>query len=343
MKTSLLLLFFLSAGLPGWRWLTQVRAHNAAQAQAQAALAAGHPAEAVYYYQQAATLAGRRGPAPALLLNLGQAQQRAGQLGAARATYAQLLAPAVPAAIGSVARQQLAGLLAGQRQVAQAQALLRQALKLDPTNATARYNYELLSQYLAGQQPDNPALPADAPPPAAKASPRQAPTKQPNGKSDPSPAEQAGTARPGLAPDPAATPPPGGTRGAPQPGSTGQPDRQQPTSNAGSNAAGGFRPGDDERRPLPTGTTPGRQRGLDASAGASSLNPPAGQGRPGTEAATDADLQLQTQRERLKAMNLTPAQAQQVLEALRESEQQYLQQRPRPRQGAAPAPGQPTW
>ena len=344
MKISLLLLFFLSAGLPGWRWLTQVRAHNEAQAQAQAALAAGHPAEAVYYYQQAAALAGQRGAAPALLLNLGQAQQRAGQLGAARATYAQLLAPAVPAAIGSIARQQLAGLLAGQRQVAQAQALLRQALKLDPTNATARYNYELLSQYLAGQQPDNPALPTDAPPPPSSTTPKQEPKKQPNDKSDPSPAEQAGTARPGLAPDPAATPPPSGTRGAPQPSNTGQPDRQQPTSNAGNSAAGGFRPGTGERRPLPTGTNAGRQRGLDASAEASGLNPSAGQGRrPGTEAATDADLQLQTQRERLKAMNLTPAQAQQVLEALRESEQQYLQQRPRPRQGATPAPGQPTW
>jgi tetratricopeptide (TPR) repeat protein len=347
MKTGLFLLFFLSAGLPGWRWLTQVRTHNAAQAQAQAALAAGHPTEALYYYQQAAALAGRRGPTPALLLNLGQAQQRAGQLSAARATYAQLLAPAVPAAIGSVARQQLAGLLAQQRQVAQAQALLRQALKLDPTNATARYNYELLSQYLAGQPADNPALPADAPPPPAPASPknaRQAPEKQPQSEAAPSTAEQAGTARPGLAPDPAATPPPGGTRGAPQPGSAGQPNRQQPTSGAGNDAAGGFRPGAGERRPLPTGATAGQQRGLDASAGASGLTPPAGPGRrPGTEAATDADLQLQTQRERLKAMNLTPTQAQQVLEALRESEQQYLQQRPRPRQGAAPAPGQPTW
>jgi tetratricopeptide (TPR) repeat protein len=198
MKIGLFLLFLLSAGLPGWRWLTQVRAHNDAQAQAQATLAAGHPAEAVYYYQQAVALASRRNPAPALLLNLGQAQQRAGQLGAARATYAQLLAPAVPAAIGSVARQQLAGLLAGQRQVAQAQALLRQALKLNPANATARYNYELLSQYLAGQQPDNPALPADVPPPAAKTSSKKEPKKQPDNKSDPSPAEQAGTARPGC-------------------------------------------------------------------------------------------------------------------------------------------------
>ncbi|MEJ7664271.1 MAG: hypothetical protein WKG07_34490 [Hymenobacter sp.] len=40
--------------------------------------------------------------------------------------------------------------------------------------------------------------------------------------------------------------------------------------------------------------------------------------RPGTDAATDADLQLRTQRERLKAMDLTPTQAQQLLNTLRE-------------------------
>jgi hypothetical protein len=123
----------------------------------------------------------------------------------------------------------------------------------------------------------------------------------------------------------------------------GPPDRQRPTPAPGTNAAGGFQPGTGERQPLPSGTTPGRQRGLDASA-ASGTSTPTGQGRrPSTEGATDADLQLQTQRERLKAMNLTPAQAQQVLEALRESEQQYLQQRPRQQQGPPAAPGQPTW
>ncbi|WP_345229245.1 tetratricopeptide repeat protein [Hymenobacter ginsengisoli] len=331
----------LSSGLPGWRWLTQVREHNAAQEQAQAALAGGHAPEAVYYYQQAVALAGRRGPSPTLLLNLGQAQQLAGQTSAARATYARLLAPTVPAAVGSAARQQLAGLLAQQRQVAQAVGLLRQALKLNPANATARYNYELLSQYLAGQQPDNPALPADAPPPPPSPK-RNSKAPQQNG-SAPTPAEKAGTTRPGQAPRPTPSPP-AGTGGTPQPNIAGQPDRQHPTPGAGSSANGGLRPGQGERQPLASGATPGRQRGLDTRAAASGAGAPTGiGGRPGTEAATNADLQLQTQRERLKAMNLTPAQAQQVLEALRESEQQYLQQRPRPRQGAAPAPGQPTW
>lgn len=344
MKTSLLTLLLLSAGLPGWRWLLHVRDHNAAQAQAQAALQRGQPAEAVYYYQQAVTLAGRRGPTPALLLNLGQAQERAGQLAAARASYARLLAPAVPATIGSAARQQLAGLLAQQRQVAQAVGLLRQALRLNPTNATARYNYELLSQYLAGQQPDNPGLPppANAPAPAPPSpSPRDSASRQKDAPA-PSPATKAGTDRPGEAPD--RSPTSSGNTGAPQPSAAGQPDRQQPTPNAGTSASGGFRPGAGERQPLPSGTAPGRQRGLDASAPSDAPPAPAGQSRrPGSEAAAATDLQLQTQRERLKAMNLTPAQAQQVLEALRESEQQYLQQRPRTRQGAAPTPGQPTW
>lgn len=349
MKTWALSFLLLSLGLPGWRWLTHVREHNAAQARGQAAIAGGQAAEAVYYYQQAVALAGRGGPSPALLLNLAQAQTRAGQVEAARLTYTHLLAPAVPAPVGSAARQQLAGLLIRQGQVAQALGLLRQTLKLNPANATARYNYELLSQYLAAQQPDNPALPspAEAPPSPAK---QPSPTKEnkkdkAEGGPAPAPAEQAGTDRPGQASNPALAAG-GGTSGARQPSASGQPDRQRPPAAPGSSGNGGFRPGAGERQPLPSGSAPGHQRGLDtgadANAGSPASSPTPGR-RPGSAAATDADLQLQTQRERLKAMNLTPAQAQQVLEALRESEQQYLQQRPRPRQGAAPAPGQPTW
>ncbi|GAB3634930.1 hypothetical protein GCM10027422_05200 [Hymenobacter arcticus] len=343
MKSWFLLVLLLSGGLPGWHWLTQVREHNAAQARGQAALAGGRPTEAVYYYQQAVALAGRGGPSPALLLNLGQAQARASQLAGARTTYTRLLAPSVPTAIGSTARQQLAALLVQQQQIAQAISLLRQALKLNPANATARYNYEVLSQYLAQQRPDNPELspPTASAPDPKQPSPRDS-TQREQGSKAPQPADKEGADRPGQAPDPT-QPPAGGPTAAPQPSAAGQPDRQRPTPSTGTSANGGFRPGAGEARPLPSGTAPGRQRGLDASA-ASGTSAPAGQGqRPGTEVATDADLQLQTQRERLKAMNLTPAQAQQVLDALRADEQQYLQQRPRPRQGEAPAPGQPTW
>ncbi|MGI4866615.1 MAG: tetratricopeptide repeat protein [Janthinobacterium lividum] len=350
MKTWLLTFLLVSIGLPSWRWLVRVREHNVAQTQAQAAARQGQTAEAVYYYQQAVALAGRGGPTPALLLDLAHAQTQAGQLAAARATYGRLLGPSVPTAIGSTARQQLAALLASQRQVAQAVNLLKQALLLNPANATARYNYELLSQYLAGQRAEPlPSPPALGPPPAP-ATPQ--PKKQPGAPQPadqgtaPSAGTQAGNDRPGTTPDPTAAPPPQPTPASstPTPSPAGQPDSQLPTPAAGGSAKGGFRPGSGPERPLPTGTQPGRQRGLDASAQATGREAPTGRGqRPGTEPATDADLQLQTQRERLKAMNLTPAQAQQLLEALRASEQQYLQQRPRARQGTPPPLGTPTW
>ncbi|MVN75170.1 tetratricopeptide repeat protein [Hymenobacter sp. HMF4947] len=348
MKSWFLLLLLLGTSLPGWRWLTRVQEHNTAQAQGQAAATWGRAAEAVYYYQQAVALAGRAGPSPGLLLDLAQAQTQAGQAEAARGTYAQLLGPAVPTGIGSTARQQLALLLAQQRQFAQAISLLRQALKLNPANAAARYNYEILSQYLATQRPANPPLASSSPTPTSPSKPKPTPRDTAAGKSGQAkrPTEQPGTARPGEVPDPSQPAPSTGSPPAPgRPDAAGQADRQRPTPSAGSNAAGGFRPGQGETRPLPTGTAPGRQHGLDGAGSAAASTPSlAGRSpRPGTEAATDADQQLHTQRERLKAMNLTPAQAQQLLDALRESEQQYLQQRPRQRQGAAPTAGQPTW
>ncbi len=295
-------------------------------------------------------LAGRGGPTPALLLNLAQAQVQSGQTSTARATYGRLLGPAVPAAIGSTARQQLAVLLTEQKQLAQAASLLKQALLLNPANATARYNYELLSQYLA-KQPDAAPVPSLNPPPALgskKTGSKKDKGPQPADQgAAPSPSEQPGTNRPGTVPTPtagAAPPQPAPASASPSPSSAGQPNKQRPAENSGTSAQNSFRPGSGDERPLPTGTQPGRQRGLDTGPTAKGRPAPTGRSpRLGTEQATDADLQLQTQRERLKAMNLTPAQAQQLLEALRASEQQYLQQRPRARQGTPPPPGTPTW
>ena len=334
-----LLLLLLSAGLPGWHWLTRVRDYNTAQAQGQAAARAGHPLEAAYLLKQAVALAGRGGSSPALLLDLAQAQARAGQVAEARATYAQLLSPGVPAELGSTVRQQLAVVLARQGQLAQALALLRQALILNPANAAARYNFELLTQYLNGQQPATPP----APPPAGGSAPSKPQPDSAAGsrKGEKQPAPKPGNRQPGAGPDPG-TPPPSGPADGPQPTRNGQPDRQRPTPTAGNSTNGSQRPGNGAAHSLASGREPGTQRGLDASTATSNTAGGRSSG-PGRDAATSADQELQTQRERLKAMSLTPAQAEQVLDALREREQQYLQQQTRSRQGAAPAPGQPTW
>ncbi|WP_151089069.1 tetratricopeptide repeat protein [Hymenobacter baengnokdamensis] len=350
MKTGLfaLLLALLGTSLPGWNWLVRVQEQNLAQAQALQASRRGQPAEAARLYARAVALANRHGLAPALLLNLAHAQAQAGQTAAARATYGRLIAQNVPAAIGSTARQQLAGLLAGEGQLPQAIGLLREALRLNPSNSTAKYNYELLIQYASSinhTQPTAPQLaeqpPARRPPPT----PDSAAAQQGAGHR-PEPTPKPGNDKPGEVPDAAQPPPPGSADGAAQPAANGKPSPNKGSTppGAGSHAGSGVKPGSDgPKRPVPTGTGRGSERGLDPDATAPGPPAAGASHRLGTEAATSTDLQLQTQRERLNAMDLTPEQARQVLEALRASEQQYLQQRPRARQGTTPPAGQPTW
>ena len=102
---------------------------------------------------------------------------RPASLSAAHATYGRLLA-GPPAALGSVARQQLAVLAARQGQIAQALSLLRQALLLDPHNAGARFDFEVLSEYVA----QTAQLAQDSAAGSAQASRRQAFARKKGGR-----------------------------------------------------------------------------------------------------------------------------------------------------------------
>ena len=164
MKTLVLTLLLAA---PGWGLLTYVRDHNRAVATGRAAYARGQDTEASVAFGAAVAAMGKRVQA-SLLLNLAHAQLRAGQVPEARRTYGRLLAGGPPA-IASVARQQLGVLAAREGQTAQALALLKQALLLDPRNSAARYNYETLSQYLNQQQ--GPKL--VPPPPKTKPQPEK--------------------------------------------------------------------------------------------------------------------------------------------------------------------------
>ncbi|WP_162549751.1 hypothetical protein [Hymenobacter nivis] len=342
MLKSLLLLLLLLAP-PTWRVLTWVRDRNAATASGQAAYARGDDEAAARAFGAAAAARPGGPGAAALLLNLGHAQRRAGQTAAARATYGQLLDPAVPPALGSVARQQLAVLAADAGETAPALGLLRQALRLDPTNAGARYNYEVLSAYLARHRaaPRLAAPPPPGPQPAKSSDPKK-PAPTPPVANQPAAGTKAGTERTGQVPDlnqPAPAAP-----SAPQtrPDAAGRPDPAQSSTAPGAAASGRRTPQTDGTdAPVPTGGQPGATRGLDGSVGGAGT---AARSRAaGAEAARATDAQLQTQRERLQAMDLSPAQAQQLLDALKAQEQQYLQQVPRRRTGAPARRGQPTW
>ncbi|MBD2720843.1 hypothetical protein [Hymenobacter armeniacus] len=333
-------LVLLLIGGPGWALLTGVRDRNVAVRRGTVAYQRGAAARAAQAFAAALNANARAKPDPRLVLNLAHAQTRAGQLAPAASTYGRLLT-ATPPALSSVARQQLAVLAAQRGELAQAVGLLRQALLLDPRNESARYNYEVLTDYLA-RRPNSPQI---APPPAEPNQPKNKPDKsapEKNGSAPNQSATKEGTDRKGeindQQPSPAPPTSPPQSRAAPD----GQPDNRRPSPAPGAAATGGRAPGSGPAAPLPTGEAPGQQRGLDRGAGSSAESGQGRSNRPGTETAAPADVQLQTQRERLQAMNLSPAQARQLLETLRAQEQQYLQQLARPAE-RKPDPNKPTW
>ncbi|SHM02251.1 tetratricopeptide repeat protein [Hymenobacter psychrotolerans] len=318
--------------LGGWGSLTRIHDLNEAVQQAGHAYKAGRFAAAARLYKEAV----RYNPADeAVLLNLGHASAQSGQAAEARAAYGRLLSSRTPA-VRSIAQQQLAVLASRKGDYAQALSLLRQALQANAANAGARYNYEVISDYLARRQTD-----PDIPPPATDDSPPST-NGQPDNDQQPSPSRQprAGQDQQGQLndPDPRQDP-----RSAPQPrpNQQGQQDPNRPTDQAGSTADSNFQPGQGAERNVAQGTEPGTTRGLSnqptgpqATAGSSR--------QPGTEAAALDEAQLQTQRARLQQMNLSSGQAQQVLDALSAAEQQYIQQLPRSSPGK-PDPKKPAW
>lgn len=325
-----ILLLLLLLTWPGLSSLTRIQNRNQALLQAQAAYRSGNFDQAAGLYRHAVENLGATDEA--IMLNLGHAYARAGQAAQARVYYGRLLSSR-QAPMRSVARQQLAVLAAGKAEYAQAVGLLRQALLADPTNTEARYNYEVLRDYLA-RNPNEPRIPPAPQPTGAdnKTGAANTPARRPQ--------PQPGQNQPGQLNDPTQ---PDDPRNAPQqrPGQTGQRDPNQPAPGAGAQPAKNFQPGTGPQQRVAQGSQPGATRGLDIGANDEERNSSASR-RTGTEQASLNETQLQTQRERLQQMNLSPGQARQLLDALRTAEEQYLQQMPR-RSGQKSDPKKPTW
>ncbi|UOQ51224.1 hypothetical protein [Hymenobacter cellulosivorans] len=323
------LLMVVLLALPGWASLTRIRDRNEAVRQAQAAYSQGNFAQAAQLYRRAVDEFGAQ--EEAVVLNTGHAYARAGQAAAARAYYGRLLTSQMPS-VRSVARQQLAVLAAQKGEYAQAVGLLRQALLADPTNKSARYNYEVLRDYLARRPNELKMPPAGAPQ-------RGAPKPGEDQNQSRQPESRPGQDKQGQLNDPNQPEDPRNTAQQ-RPDQAGQRNPNQPEPGAGSQTGENFQPGRGPQQRVAQGSQPGSTRGLDTGTAAE----PNGTRSPqaGSEQATLDDTQLQTQRERLQQMNLSPGQARQLLDALRTAEQQYLQQMPR-RSAQKPDPKKPTW
>ena len=333
MRSLLVLLALLLSGGP-FSGITRIHDQNLAVQRGRAAYLRGDFAGAVGYYRAAVEDYGAT--EDAAVLNLAHACWRAGQPAEARAYYGQLLTSPAPA-VRSVAQQQLALLAARRGQYAQAVGLLRQALLANPGNAGARYNYELLRDYLAQKQRDPTIPPPAAPAPDGK-KPAKKPTDPQNQANQPRPTP--GANQPGQLADPTQ---PQDPREAPQsrPDQDGRRDPTKPGDAPGTDAQGGFRPGQGPERNVARGSTPGTVRGL--SDEAQGEEAPTGRSRrAGTDLAAPDEAQLQTQRARLDQMNLSPDRARQLLQALGDAEKQYLQQLPHKAEKKA-ASGKPAW
>ena len=324
---SLLLIILLVVG--GWGGFTRIRDRNAAVEQGAAAYARRDYVVAAAAYQKAVTELGAKDEAT--VLNLAHACARAGRDNAARTYYSRLLTSQTPA-VRSVAQQQLAVLTAQKGEFAQAIGLLREALRTTPDNAAARYNYEVLRDYLA-RRPNAPRIPPPAPA-ANKPSPDpQNVANQPRSRPD-NDGRRGQLDEPNLPPNP---------QNAPQsrPDAAGQPDVNQAGTSPGATARGGFQPGTGAERNVARGSTPGDVRGIsDTDTGEEITD--GRSNRAGTEQAALNETQLQTQRARLRQMQFSPGQARQILESLGAAEQQYLQQLPR-RSARKPATDKPAW
>ncbi|WBA42673.1 hypothetical protein [Hymenobacter canadensis] len=319
--------------LGGWGSLNGIHDRNEAVRQAQSAYRRADFAQAAQLYRKAVQELGATDEA--IVLNQGHASARAGQTALARTAYGQLLTSR-SAVVRSIAQQQLAVLATRKGDYAQALGLLRQALQTNPANALARYNYEVVSDYLLRREQD-PTIPPPAP---AEAPPGT--DGQPDKSAGPSPAPQlrAGQDQPGQLDDPS-RPQDQRNPAQPRPDQNGQRDPSQPSTQPGSSADGNFRPGQGAQRNVAQGSQPGNTRGLSSAPDGPSAAGGAN-GQPGTEMAAPDEAQLQTQRARLQQMNLSSGQARQILDALSAAEQQYLQQLPRPAT-TRPDPNKPTW
>ena len=328
MKMLTLLLLVV---LGSWGSLRRIHDRNEAVQQARAAYQRADFGRAARLYKRVVQELGTTDEA--ILLNLGHASTQAGQAATARAAYGRLLTSRT-LAVRSIAQQQLAVLATRSGDYAQALGLLRQALQTNPTNALARYNYEIVSDYLARREQD-PSIP----PPATDDSPPST-DGQPDEQLGQGQQPRTGQNQPGQLHDDSR---PQDPRNAPtpRPDQQGRRDPAQPSNQPGTTATGSFQLGRGPKRSVAQGSQPGNVRGI--SSEATDPEAPGGSARQlGTEAAALDEAQLQTQRARLQQMNLSTGQARQVLEALSAAERQYLQQLPR-RATAKPDPSKPAW
>lgn len=307
MKALLLLIFLISFPSGGIKTISRLNHYTA---EAAVAYQNRDYAQAIAAYEYILNDLGIKDDQ--LRLDLAHSYFRAEMFAQAQEQY-YLLAEHPSSHIVSVVHLQLGNIAAKKKKYKQALSLLKKALLAEPANDAARYNYELLKKYLAlhpelAQAEDKPeddtATPDQTPPPAEEAlQPKQKPDADGNGQAETD---------------------------------TDQPDNQGEQKKQNDQAD---KPAEEKEKEQSAGHTLGDTEGQ-ANTGDQDTEETQQQG--GTQNSSEGDVRARTQRERLRQANLSPEKANLLLDAMRNSELQYIQQLPK-KATKKPGKGKPDW
>ena len=291
MKLALVLLLFLFTGW--WGNVTRISRTNQLKTEAEVAFKNRQYAKAADAWTRVLTES--KEPDPAVRLNLAHAYHLQGQTLKAAREYQQVVRTAPPE-MRSVAQQQLGNQLAKAGDYESALELYKEALKSNPRNQQARYNYELLLKQMQDEEQQE----------------------------QPSPEEQQNEENQNQQQE------------SEQQNETDQPEPQPGGGNNTDGQNGQQESENGRQQEINRGENPGDETGENNSGEEVVDKPEPKSGEAGSmpgQATTTSKLQQ---------INMSEERAKMLLNAIRDAEQQYLQQLPR-RQRSRPQKDKPDW
>lgn len=310
MKTLLAALLFV-LGLGGFQKIAEINQHTELAGKN---FRAGNYAGAVRAYELVIYRLNQQ--QPELLLNLAHAYQKNKEPEKAQKLYAQCAKTENPF-IRSVAWENLAAIQTNLPDYKQALTFYKRALIANPKNEQARFNYEMLKKYLRR----NPDKQNQLPPPAPEKKEKQDEPKPKEEQKEKSPQSAEPDASGNQESDSKDQQDKGDQQQKPDKQS--EPESNQPPKQEKPNGQEG------KEKEQPRGEEPGPEKGENVAGNEDKPAPPKSNNKPGKEAATGEEQRLQTQYERLRKANISPEKANMMLEAMKNAEQQYLQQLPK--------------
>ena len=310
MKTAFTILL-LSLGIGSFQKISEINQHTHL---AEISFKKGQYAAAVRHYEYVVFEGGQQ--KPELLLNLAHAYFKNNEPEKAQKIYTKCT-KTQNQFIRSVAWENLGTIQTKLPDYKQALTFYKRAIVANPENEQARYNYELLKKYLR----ENPEKQDQLPPPAPEKKEKQEEKKPQPDQKEKSPQ----SAKPDA-------------NGNQENESKEQQDKgeQEQKKEKQTNPESNIPPKQEkpngqngQEKEQKQGEKKGKEEGKNLAENEEKPEPKKPNQKPGKETATGDEQRLQTQYDRLRKANISPEKANMMLEAIRNSEQQYLQQLPK--------------